>query len=87
MIRYKDLLDNGFIEDGEWNGRDYFTKNGFNIVCHNGHVYRYKRKNPSGYGKNFKTIEDLNDAYKKWAENFIEKFEQVLIAIKESLKK
>lgn len=32
-------------------------------------------------------MEDLNDAYKKWAENFIEKFEQVLIAIKESLKK
>jgi hypothetical protein len=87
MIRYKDLLDNGFIEDGEWNGRDYFTKNGFNIVCHNGNVYRYNRNNPSGYGKNFKTIEDLNDAYKKWAENFIEKFEQVLIAIKESLKK
>ena len=87
MIKYKDLLDNGFIEDGEWNGRDYFTKNGFNIVCHNGSVYRYNRNNPSGYGKNFKTIEDLNDAYKKWAENFIEKFEQVLIAIKESLKK
>lgn len=87
MIKYKDLLGNGFIEDGEWNEREYFTKNGFNIVCHNGHVYRYNRKNPSGYGKNFKTIEDLNDAYKKWVENFIEKFEQVLIAIKESLKK
>jgi hypothetical protein len=80
-------LDNGFVEDGEWNGREYLTKNGFNIVCHNGSVYRYNRNNPSGYGKNFKTIEDLNDAYKKWAENFIEKFEQVLIAIKESLKK
>lgn len=86
MIRYKDLLDNGFVEDGEWNGRDYFTKNGFNIVCHNGNVYRYNRNNPSGYGKNFKTIEDLNDAYKKWAEIFIKNFEPVLIAIKESLK-
>lgn len=86
MIRYKDLLDNGFVEDGEWNGRDYFTKNGFNIVCHNGYVYRWNRKNLSGYGKNFKTIEELNVAYENWAKNFIKKFETLFTTIKESLK-
>lgn len=86
MISHKELIDNGYEYEGEWNSRDFYSKNGFELVSHNG-VYRRNSKNLSGYGKKFKTIEDLNDAYKKWAENFIEKFEQVLIAIKESLKK
>ena len=85
MIKYLELIDNGFVEDGEWNGRDYFTKNGFNIVSHCG-ISRWNKNNLSGYGKQFNTIEELNNAYRKWAENFIEKYESRLIAIKESLK-
>ena len=85
MIKYQDLIDNGFVEDGEWNGRDYFTKNGFNIVSHCG-ISRWNKNNPSGYGKQFETIEELNNAYREWAEKFIETYEPRLIAIKESLK-
>ena len=85
MIKYQDLIDNGFVEDGEWNGRDYFTKNGFNIVSHCG-ISRWNKNNLSGYGKEFETIEELNNAYRKWAEKFIETYEPRLIDIKESLK-
>lgn len=85
MIKYQDLIDNGFVEDGEWNGRDYFTKNGFNIVSHCG-ISRCNKDNPSGYGKQFKTMEELNEAYKNWAQKFINMYEPRLIAIKESLK-
>ena len=85
MITYKELKDNGFVDDGEWNGRDYFTKNGFDVVSHCG-VRRWNKNNLSGYGKQFETIEELNNAYRKWAEKFIEKYETRLIAIKESLK-
>lgn len=85
MIKYQELIDNGFVEDGEWNGRDYFTKNGFNIVSHCG-ISRWNKNNLSGYGKQFNTIEELNNAYREWAKKFIEKYEPRLIAIKESLK-
>ena len=85
MIKYQDLIDNGFVEDGEWNGRDYFTKNGFDVVSHCG-VRRWNKNNLSGYGKQFETIEELNNAYRKWAKEFIEKYEPRLMAIKESLK-
>lgn len=85
MIKYQDLIDNGFVKDGEWNGRDYFTKNGFNIVSHCG-IRRYNKDNPSGYGKQFKTMEELNEAYRNWAQRFINMYEQIFIAIKESLK-
>ena len=64
MITYKELTDNGFVEDGEWNGRDYFTKNGFDIVSHYG-ISRWNKNNLSGYGKQFETIEELNNAYRK----------------------
>ena len=56
MIKYQDLIDNGFVDDGEWNGRDYFTKNGFDVVSHCG-VRRWNKNNLSGYGKQFETIE------------------------------
>ena len=85
MIKYQDLIDNGFVDDGEWNGRDYFTKNGFDVVSHCG-VRRWIKNNLSGYGKQFETIEELNNAYRKWAKEFIEKYEPRLMAIKESLK-
>ena len=85
MITHKELINNGFVKDGEWNGRYYFTKNGFDIVSHYG-ISRWDKNNLSGYGKQFETIEELNNAYRKWAEEFIEKYEPRLIAIKESLK-
>ena len=84
MITYNDLLDNGFVEDGEWNGRDYFTKNGFDIVLHFG-VRRWKGDYLSGYGKNYETIEELNEAYRKWATERIERYEKALVYLKDSL--
>ena len=84
MIKYQDLIDNGFVEDGEWNGRDYFTKNGFDIVSHCG-ISRWNRNNLSGYGKNYNTIEELNEAYKEWALEQISKLEPQLEKLKQSL--
>ena len=84
MITHKELIDNGFVDDGEWNGRDYFTKNGFNIVSHCG-IRRWNRDNFSGYGKTYETIEELNDDYKKWALNRISKLEPQLEKLKQSL--
>lgn len=84
MITHKELIDNGFVDDGEWNGRDYFTKNGFNIVSHCG-INRWNKNNLSGYGKTYETIEELNDAYKKWALNRISKLEPQLEKLKQSL--
>ena len=84
MVTYKELIDNGFVEDGEWNGRDYFTKNGFNIVSHCG-ISRWNSRNRSGYGKNYNTIEELNEAYEKWATARISKLEPYLEKLKQSL--
>lgn len=83
-MTYKELIDNGFIEDGEWNGRDYFTKNGFDIVSHCG-IRRWNGDNLSGYGKEYNTIEELNEAYKEWAMKQISKFEPHLEKLKQSL--
>ena len=85
MITFAELIENGFVEDGEWNGRYYFTKNGFNIVEHFG-VSRYNNNNLSGYVKTFETIEELNEAYRKWAEKRIKKYEEKIRVLKESLK-
>ena len=88
MITFEELIENGFVEDGEWNGRYYFTKNGFDIVEHYG-VSRYNDQNRSGYGKQFETIEELNEAYRKWAEKRIKKYEEYgeqIRILKESLK-
>lgn len=84
MITHKELIDNGFVDDGEWNGRYYFTKNGFNIVSHCG-ISRWNRDNLSGYGKTYETIDELNDAYKKWAMKQISKLEPQLEKLKQSL--
>lgn len=47
MITFAELKENGFVEDGEWNNRFYFTKNGFDIVEHYG-VSRYDDDHLSG---------------------------------------
>jgi hypothetical protein len=88
MITFEELKENGFVEDGEWNNRFYYTKNGFNIVEHFG-ISRYNSNNLSGYGKQFKTIEELNEAYRKWVEKRIKKYEEYgeqIRILKESLK-
>jgi hypothetical protein len=84
MITHKELIDNGFVDDGEWNGRYYFTKNGFNIVSHCG-ISRWNKNNLSGYGKDYNTIEELNEAYKEWAMAQISKLEPQLEKLKQSL--
>ena len=88
MITFEELKENGFVEDGEWNNRIYFTKNGFDIVEHYG-VSRYNEQNRSGYGKQFETIEELNEAYREWAEKRIKKYEEYgeqIRILKDSLK-
>ena len=88
MITFSELKENGFVKDFEWNNRVYFTKNGFNIVEHFG-ISRYDENHPSGYGKNFETIEELNEAYIEWSKKIIdeyEKFEEIIKVLKESLK-
>ena len=88
MITFAELKENGFVEDGEWNNRFYFTKNGFDIVEHYG-VSRCDDQNLSGYGKTFETIEELNEAYRKWAEKRIKKYEEYgeqIRILKDSLK-
>lgn len=75
MITFAELKENGFVEDGEWNNRFYFTKNGFDIVEHFG-VSRYDEENLSGYGEEFETIEELNEAYREWVKNRIDEYEE-----------
>ena len=87
MITFSELEENGFIKEFEWNNRTYFTKNGFDIVEHFG-VSRYDDDHLSGYGKTFKTIEELNEAYREWAKKFIEEYEklgEIIGYLKESL--
>lgn len=84
MITHKELIDNGFVDDGEWNGRYYYTKNGFNIVSHCG-ISRWNKNNLSGFGKDYNTIEELNEAYKEWAMKQINKLEPHLEKLKQSL--
>lgn len=88
MITFAELERNGFVKDFECNNRIYFTKNGFNIVEHFG-VSRYDENHLSGYGENFETIEELNEAYREWAKKCIdeyEKFGEIIMVLKESLK-
>ena len=84
MILRKELIDNGYEYEGDWNNRDFYSKNGFNLVSHNG-VYRRNSKNLSGYGKEFKTIEELNEAYKAWAQKRIALCENIIKTLKENL--
>ena len=35
-------------------------------MINNGYIYKWNHKNPSGYGNNFETIEELNAAYMTW---------------------
>ena len=63
MITEEELKENGFIHTGDWNNRSYYEKGDFEIVEHNGKIYRCNDNNWSGYGKEIKTIKELNEIF------------------------
>lgn len=89
---FKELEENGFQKTGEWNGRYYYSKCGFEVVEHYG-VFRCNKNNWSGYGREFKTIDELNEAIRKslikkinTAEKRISIYNERLIELREYLK-
>jgi hypothetical protein len=58
-ITHKELIQNGFEYEGDWNNRSDYNKNGFAIVGHNGVYRRSNKNNWSGYGKAILTIDEL----------------------------
>ena len=69
MIIHQELIDNDFILIGEWNNRNYYIKKNtfFEVVEHHGRVSLFDEDNPSGYGDEYDTIEDLNKLYEEWS--------------------
>lgn len=63
MITEEELKENGFVHTGDWNNRSYYKKGDLEIVEHNGEIYRCNDNNWSGYGKEIKTIKDLNEIF------------------------
>lgn len=91
-MTFKELEEDGFQKTGEWNGRYYYSKCGFKVVEHYG-VFKYNKNNWSGYGKEFKTIDELNEAIRKSlikkidaAEKHINAYNKQIIELKEYLK-
>lgn len=63
MITEEELKENGFVHTDDWNNRSYYGKGDFEIVEHNGKIYRCNDNNWSGYGKEIKTIKELNEIF------------------------
>lgn len=82
-ITHKELIQNGFEYQGDWNNRSDYDKNGFSIVEHNGVYRRSNKNNWSGYGKAILTIDELNALYDKWVNSNIKKLEKKLSRLKE----
>ncbi len=40
MITEEELKGNGFVHTDDWNNRSYYKKGDFEIVEHNGKIYR-----------------------------------------------
>lgn len=81
MITEKELIENGFLQNGEWNNRIYYSKKGFRIVSHCG-IYRCDDKNLSGYGSEIKTIDELNKLYEIYLDKAIIQLETLLTYLK-----
>jgi len=81
MITEKELIENGFSQNGEWNNRIYYSKKGFRIVSHCG-IYRCDDKNWSGYGSEIKTIDELNKLYETYLDKAIIRLETLLTYLK-----
>lgn len=65
MVTIEQLEQNGFVYEDSWNNRDFYTKKGFDIVEHNGDIYRVCN-DEIDFDQNFETIEELNFAYESW---------------------
>lgn len=83
MITKKELIENGFSQNGEWNNRIYYSKKGFRIVSHCG-IYRCDDKNWSGYGSEIKTIDELNNLYENYLDEKIKQLEILLTYFKQN---
>ena len=81
MITKKELIENGFSQNGEWNNRIYYSKKGFRIVSHCG-IYRCDDDNWSGYGSEIKTIDELNKLYEIYLDKAIIRLETLLTYLK-----
>lgn len=81
MITEKELIENGFVHNGEWNNRTYYIKKGFRIVSHNG-IYCCDDDNWSGYGDKIKTIDELNKLYEIYLDRVIIQLETLLTYLK-----
>ena len=85
-ISKEEILKIGFIENGEWANREYFTKDGFDIVLHNGSVHQCDDDSWSGYGKRYTNINELNNAYWLWLIRELSSFKSKMIAIHDGVK-
>lgn len=81
MITEKELIENGFVQNGEWNNRTYYIKKGFRIVSHNG-IYRCDDDNWSGCGDKIETIDELNKLYETYLDKVIIQLETLLTYLK-----
>ena len=81
MITEKELIENGFVQNGEWNNRIYYNKKGFRVVSHNG-IYRCDDDNWSGYDSEIKTIDELNKLYETYLDKAIIQLETLLTYLK-----
>lgn len=81
MISEKELIENGFVQNGEWNNRVYYSKKGFRIVSHNG-IYCCDDDNWSGYDSEIETIDELNKLYETYLDKAIIQLETLLTYLK-----
>jgi uncharacterized protein related to proFAR isomerase len=81
MITEKELIENGFIHNGEWNNRTYYIKKGFRIVNHNG-IYCCDDDDWSGSGDKIETIDELNKLYETYLDKAIIQLETILKYLK-----
>ena len=81
MITEKELIENGFVQNGEWNNRTYYIKKGFRIVSHNG-IYCCDDDNWSGCGDKIETIDELNKLYETYLDKAIIQLETLLTYLK-----
>lgn len=69
MITEKELLENGFILDGFCSNRFYYSKDGYEIIEHNGIIL-------NKYGEEIKSISELNKLYNKYIDKKIKSLQK-----------
>lgn len=83
-LNLQTIKNTDFQPKGSWNNRFYYSKNGFEIVEHFG-FYRCNKNNLSGYGKQIKTVEELNTLYEQWIKKKVQKLKAQLAKFEEYL--